>query len=202
MKILVLFCATRKSFSLALGTAVVSPRKCRLPPYLNAGTSISVGDFEFRVPRSPSGAHFRSWSSRPEHAGSPGYTVTSERRRKLGRNWSAGVPRQDAVNAATLTHIPKTITGPIIFHGYEWTNDAVEARGTIFEHADCTLCTPSYCRFFILFSPATFSCRKSISQNIKNKFVNYIIFFSNCYWYLPQNYERITFFFRFLNREI
>lgn len=89
---------------LALGTAVVSPRKCRLPPCLSAGTSISVGDFEFRVPRSPSGAHFRSWSSRPEQAGSLGYTVTSERRRKLGRNRSAGVPRQDVVNAITLTY--------------------------------------------------------------------------------------------------
>jgi len=84
--------------------SVVSPRKCRLPPCLNAGTSISVGDFEFRVPRSPSGAHFRFWSSRPEQAGSAGYTVTSERRRKLGRNRSAGVLRQDVVNAATLTH--------------------------------------------------------------------------------------------------
>lgn len=80
------------------------PRKCRLPSHLNTGTSIypwGISSFECALP--PSACHFRSWSSRPEHTGSPGAPVTSAHRQKLGRNRSAGVPRQDVVNTATLT---------------------------------------------------------------------------------------------------
>lgn len=61
----------------------------------------------FRV--SSARAPHRSPTSGPGQAdrntrGDPEYTVTSGHRSKLGRNLSAGVLRQDVVNAATLTH--------------------------------------------------------------------------------------------------
>lgn len=85
---------------------VGSPRKRRLPFPFKHGRNIDIcGGFRVSSARAP----YRSPTSGPGQAdrnthGVPGYTVTSEYRRKLGRNLSAGVPSQDVVNAATLTH--------------------------------------------------------------------------------------------------
>lgn len=100
-----------------------SPRgNIKLPARLDARTSISVGDFQFERSALPN----ESVASGPEHTDrntNGEHGVTSVHRRKLERNRSAGVPRQDVVNTeSTLKLEPKTITGPIVFHPPEHPN--------------------------------------------------------------------------------
>lgn len=86
--------------------------------------------------------------------------MTSGHRSKLGRNLSAGVLRQDVVNAATLTRTKDEITGPIIFHGYEQSNrgHAHEVRESIFENARRSITLVSLVSSFYSF--LIFSCEK------------------------------------------
>lgn len=76
---------------------------------------IRGGFFSSNAPRSPTCPLLPVPSTQTGTA--TGNTVTSAHRRKLERNRSAGVPRQDVVNTeSTFKLEPKTITGPIVFH--------------------------------------------------------------------------------------